>query len=104
MFLCENAFSEKLANSLDFSSIHTVIQYNSTTYMYGEGERESGNRKRRRETKLYKKIINNCITYIFPLVPLQNLAQSDRKDDIIVRSSLLITALGSIFTILVVYL
>ena len=51
-----------------------------------------------------KKIINNCITYIFPLVPLQNLAQSDRKDDIIVRSSLLITALGSIFTILVVYL
>ena len=85
--------------------LHTYCNtiYNSTVYD-GKGERESGNRKRRRETKLYKKIINNCITYIFPLVPLQNLAQSDWKDDIIVRSSSLIPALGSIFTILVVYL
>ena len=41
MFLCENAFSGKLANSLDFSSIHTVIQYNSTTYiLYMEREKE----------------------------------------------------------------
>ena len=39
MFLCENAFSGKLANSLEFSSIHTVIQYTIVLYMM-EREKE----------------------------------------------------------------
>ena len=38
-FLCENAFSGKLANSLEFSSIHTVIQYTIVLYMM-EREKE----------------------------------------------------------------